>query len=710
MADVEKGGLAHPPIASNASLRDVYATGEYDMEAADIAGELPFPSPMAVDLADAHSLRPPSFAQSEFQTIVRRQRRDGNDPEGLKSRRTRRRAPQVEDSQWDFAGWGTMRYLEISPEEVRNAEARIGEPQTMLGVLAASSVAGNGLSGSVFYAFPLVAAAAGIYSPLCLFVASLLLLFFRPVMLELAATVRINGANYVYLLQFAGKTASIVGAAATLLDAVATSTVSAATASTYLAGEINTLPFSAGVLTILFLVALSLVALAGIKESASVTAVVFVFHLTTMFGLALASIVHWAHADPHSTVLKGNWSLRPDTALETVRAIFYGICIAFLGVTGFECTPSYIEHMRPKTYSTVLRNLIAIATVLNATLSLLVFAVLPAATIASGANVLSALATRAAGRWLRIIVVVDAVSVLLGGVMTGVVTASRLFDRLARDRVLPQFFLWELPITKSPYIATLTSVGLSLLLYVASGMSLSTVSSMFSVAFLSVLFLYALSDLLLKLNRPRLSRAPHSGLLVLAGAFVVVITTLAGNIALQPSALAVFAASFAIVLSALVVLNAQPHILRLLLRTYSVSPLARLHATRGWQAALVGLYRRVRSARMCVWIKDDDIHTMLQALLSVQRNAPDARTVVFVHAYPSVDRIPSELHPNTRLLDEAFPTITIDLAFVQGAFSPALVEAASRALDVPRSRMCVLSLSRDHPWEIADYGGVRVIM
>jgi hypothetical protein len=51
---------------------------------------------------------------------------------------------------------------------------------------------------------------------------------------------------------------------------------------------------------------------------------------------------------------------------------------------------------------------------------------------------------------------------------------------------------------------------------------------------------------------------------------------------------------------------------------------------------------------------------MLRALLSVQENVPDARTVIFVHAYRTIDAIPSELHPNARLLDEAFPTITVE--------------------------------------------------
>ena len=84
--------------------------------------------------------------------------------------------------------------------------------------------------------------------------------------------------NYIYLLQFSGKTLALIGAAATLLDAVATSAVSAATASAYLAAEVHSMPISASTLTILFLVALGILALAGIRENASAAAAVFVFH------------------------------------------------------------------------------------------------------------------------------------------------------------------------------------------------------------------------------------------------------------------------------------------------------------------------------------------------------------------------------------------------------------------------------------------------
>ena len=100
---------------------------------------------------------------------------------------------------------------------------------------------------------------------------------------------------------------------------------------------------------------------------------------------------------------------------------------------GFECTPSYIEVIRPKDYAAILRNLIVVSALLNTVLCFLACALLPVGTIVGGANVLSALGGLAGGRWLRILVSIDAVSVLLGGVMTGTVTTIQLLDRMAQS-------------------------------------------------------------------------------------------------------------------------------------------------------------------------------------------------------------------------------------------------------------------------------------
>lgn len=159
-----------------------------------------------------------------------------------------------------------------------------------MGQFRASSISGNGVVGSVFYAFPAVAAASLVFSPLSLLVACLLLTLFRPILLELASAVRLNGANYAYLLQASGKTMAIIGAAATLLDATATATVSAATAASYIQGEFDSkLPFSPAALTIILLVALCCIALFGLRESSGLTLTITIIHVSRFFFQACTS-------------------------------------------------------------------------------------------------------------------------------------------------------------------------------------------------------------------------------------------------------------------------------------------------------------------------------------------------------------------------------------------------------------------------------------
>ena len=63
------------------------------------------------------------------------------------------------------------------------------------------------------------------------------------------------------------------------------------------------------------------------------------------------------------------------------------------------------------------------------------------------------------------------------------------------------------------------------------------------------------------------------------------------------------------------------------------------------------------------------IHHLVDAILYVRQNEPTAR-IILVHAYEDIDSIPTELIPNGRILDEAFPNITIDVTFVRGTFQP----------------------------------------
>ena len=98
-------------------------------------------------------------------------------------------------------------------------------------------------------------------------------------LLELGSAVQLNGASYTYLLQFSSKGLGLVGAAATLLDAMATSTVAAATATAYLGGEFNPLPVPYPALSIALLVFITLIALVNTKDSTSITLTIAGFHV-----------------------------------------------------------------------------------------------------------------------------------------------------------------------------------------------------------------------------------------------------------------------------------------------------------------------------------------------------------------------------------------------------------------------------------------------
>jgi len=192
-----------------------------------------------------------------------------------------------------------LTYLDLSSNELIEAERRINNKPQTNGILRGASLPGNSMISSVFYAFPAgiflltlislhslieiffsVVTVGSVFSPLSLLIGCLILFLWKPILLELGSAMHLNGANYAYPLQVSGSTMGLVGAAITLLDTLATSTVSAATAASYLEGEFAssiTLPVS--VITIILLVGLATICLTNIRMSSSITLTIFMIHV-----------------------------------------------------------------------------------------------------------------------------------------------------------------------------------------------------------------------------------------------------------------------------------------------------------------------------------------------------------------------------------------------------------------------------------------------
>ncbi|SCZ95050.1 BZ3500_MvSof-1268-A1-R1_Chr11-3g03569 [Microbotryum saponariae] len=704
--------------------------------------------------------RTPSYMHSQYETIVRRQRaRTGKGELKLPPRYLRQpgvgdqathhpgdpdlahppgeateHAPKV-IREFDFVGWGQVEFLEITNDETERARKqrtaqmdRDGE--NSLGKWSASGVAGVAVAGSPLYAFPTLVGVASIYSPISLLIATLLLSVWRPIMIELASAFPIDGSNYIYMLNSSTtKTFAIVACALTLLDDVCTAVVGAATGAAYIPVEWN-VPW----MTVILIIAVTLIALSGVKGSAEVTTAILIFHLLTLAMLALFGIVHWAKEG--NGVLRSNWiDHQAVGAGQVVKQIFLGVCVAFLGVTGFETAPDYISSVRKGCYPTVLTSLQVIAVWINAPLMLVTLAVLPLDDILGVDSVLKSVASRACGRWLSLWISVDAVLILGATVLSGIVSADALLCRIAEDGLFPRFLLHRLPRTGAPWVAlTFFCIG-CLVVYASTGASLPILSGIFAIVFLSIMALYPIASLLASYHRPYLPRTPRASLWLNLLALSLTLTFVGGNLYIAPGTNSIFFAYATVLILGLVVLSKRSRGMKVV---WWVVDQTGWMKRWGWDRSVVGWMKRLRTGPVLLFVSTDEVSAFILNRDSLQRTSLISVPVVFLFLFPQVNKlfdmvsyirsneetshvklvycylsihsIPSELEANYKILDESFPSITIDLLLVQGNFSPELVDALVVRTGVESLSRCFVGCFTERSkagWEA--FGGVRIV-
>lgn len=69
-----------------------------------------------------------------------------------------------------------------------------------------------------------------------------------------------------------------------------------------------------------------------------------------------------------------------------------------------------------------------------------------------------------------------------------------------------------------------------------------------------------------------------------------------------------------------------------------------------------------------------------------------------------------DLQEQLQVIDELYPELRIDLVLVKGKFGPELIEKLSRELDVPKNYMFLGTPGDRFPHNIAELGGVRLII
>ena len=405
-----------------------------------------------------------------------------------------------------------------------------------------TSIAGNDLLGSVLYTTGIVCAACGQLGPIAMLLAVIALLPFRSIFKENGLALPLNGGVYVNMLNATSKIAATFAVSCSLISYSATAVVSAASCTSYAQGAFGDFPLQ--VVSVAVLALFAGLVLLGIKDSANVAAAIFGVHLITLVVLMVACVVEIGRNG--GAMFAQNWSNPlPNAGSDGYVALdlWLGFSVSLLGLTGFETAINYVEEAGPfdrpdhttvaggeqfmeqqattapppppppplprtvSVFEKTMNNMYWLVLAVNPTMVLLAVGTTDLATIvANPNNILSVIGKRVGGQWLSLMVSIDAVLVLSGGVLTAYVGVAGLIKQLAHDRCLPRFLTSTNETFQTNHWIILSFFLLCTTLYLATSGDVTILSGVFSLAFLMVLLSFALANMILKVNRPRLPR------------------------------------------------------------------------------------------------------------------------------------------------------------------------------------------------------------
>ncbi|MGE0707707.1 MAG: amino acid permease [Planctomycetota bacterium] len=600
---------------------------------------------------------------------------------------------------WHFPGWGEARRI----DDLTPAEPHPGPHHPKLGEWAATGICGNDITSSCLYVSALCALYAGPYAPLALLLVAVLLYLFRKIYAEVGTALPLNGGAYNVLLNTTSKYKASMAACLTLLSYVATAVISANEGMHYAHNLWHALDITVATVALLGLFAL--LNLIGITESARVALAIFVFHIVTLVLLVfIAGFI--ALRDP--ALLLENLRTPPPHGIG--YALFFGFSAALLGISGFESSANFIEEQEEGVFPKTLRNMWIAVAVFNPLISLLSLGVLPMAELtAHKQDLLAEMGRVASGRWLQIWVSIDAVLVLSGAVLTSYVGVTGLVRRMSLDRCLPQLLLAQNKLRGTNHWIIIGFFALCCSILFLTAGKIETLAGVYTISFLGVMALFALGNMLLKVERNRLPRSDRASWPAVIIALLAVLAGLVGNVVLDPEYVKVFAVYFLVAAGVVTLMFLRIPILRACLFVIQAVLTRLVGVYQGLGRWIAARIDEIQSQKVVFFTRGDSVANLNSAALYVVENEHTDNLVV-VHVYEDEQEIPRSLAEDLAFLDRAYPQVRIDFLAVRGKFTPELVEALSERLNVPRNFMFIGCPGDRFPHRLESLQGVRLIV
>lgn len=572
-----------------------------------------------------------------------------------------------------------------------------------LNELAATAISGNDISSSCLYVSSLAIIYAGQYAWISLLMVAAILFFFRKIYGEVVGALPLNGGAYNALLNTTKKSTASVAAALTILSYMATAVISGSEAVKYAHSLWQEIPTLISTVALLFIF-MGLV-ISGIKESSRVAIAIFLFHLLSLTLLSCFCI--------YFLILNGFDNLvqnfKQPTEAGIGYALFFGFAASMLGISGFESSANYVEEQQPGVFPKTLKNMWIVVTVFNPLLAFLALSIIPIGNIAGNEDtLLSFLGNLSGGGWLGNLISIDAAIVLSGAVLTSFVGVEGLVDRMALDRILPKF-LTKKNKKGSPYFIAISFFLLCVSVLLITQADLKALAGVYTIAFLSVMTLFAIGNLLLKINRNSLPRPEKVSLPALFIAIVGVVIALIGNILLNPAYVGIF---LEYLIPTLLVIGFMLYRTQLLTGVLKIlhfiipknRPLFRTLNTKIKLAI-----KKINDQQFVFFTKNDNVAVLNKVLQYIKHNENTRRLKIVAVLKEGEELLPN-LKSDLAVLDRAYPEINIEFIVENGQFTPEKIKALSQKWNIPTNFMFIGVPDDEFPYRIQELGEVRLII
>lgn len=576
--------------------------------------------------------------------------------------------------------------------------------------LPATAICGNDISSSVLYVSALSIVYAGQYAWITLLIVAFVLFLFRKIYGEVVGALPLNGGAYNALLNTTSKATASFAATLTLLSYMATSVISGNEAMHYLHNIIPEIDVIMA--TIVLLAIFAGLTILGLTESSKVAIGIFIFHLTSMFVLA-GTLGFYLFRNGFSIFIQ-NWHV-PIQGGNIWIAIFFGFSASMLGISGFESSANFVEEQERGVFRKTLRNMWIVVSVINPLMAFLALSVVPINDIKMlyENTLLSHMGEVSGGAWLAFVVSLDAVLVLSGAVLTSFVGVTGLLERLTLDRILPPFFLKKNKRGSSHrIIISFLILGISVLLITHGRVVI--LAGVYTISFLSVMALFAIGNIYLKVKRAKLPRPEIASWGSLIIALIGVSIAIVGNIKMEneegmPSNFGVFMDYFIPFIAFTLIMLNRISLLRIVMKVvhYLVDPF--IQHVRKLDVGIIKTINKINSNVFVFFTKGDNLSNLNKVMLYILKNE-QTRKVKIVTILNNDEKCAPSLIRDLDFLDRAYPKIDIEFVKVTGKFGPKIIKELSEKWGILPNSMFIGAPGNKFPYHLEDLGGVRLII